>query len=528
VADQNQLEQALINADKAGDTDAAKVLAGELSKMRSAPKDTEATNVGMTAGSETKRLAGAAVETPLHTITGMAATPIAGILGLIESPFVGGEKAAKDIGSIQSALTYSPKTEGGKLGVEGVDKILGVIPKVASKAGEETLKLTGSPLAATAVDTTLQALPMAAGARSGSAAEVPKIDPLREAAHESQQAGFVLPANQARPNLLNNIADSVSGKIKTQQLASLKNQSNVQALVKRGLGLKPESELNPESLKALRAEAGKQGYEPLQDPSLPRVHPGAKFYGELNSVLGDYTEAGRSFKQSAKSPIQDNVRKLAADIRNSKGFKPSEGIAMSRILRDRATAAYQAGDKALGSSYKRMATALEDEIDRSLPKDKPDLIKNFRQARQRIAQSYDVESAMNPVTGNVDARVMGRHLKQGTPYTGDLRTVAKHGAAFPKTAQLPEQIGDYSDYSPLDYGVGVMAEAAEKAGSGRVAEAGAIGARAPLRHGILSDLYQKTGAKARSAKELKSIAKRKATLKGAALLQDLESQGNNQ
>lgn len=487
------------------------------------------TNVGKTGLDQVKRVAGAAVETPLHAATGMIATPIAGLAGLADSALEGGEEGAKTVDTVQNALTYNPRTEGGKLGVQGLDAILGLLPKAAGKAGEATLKATGSPALAAGVDTAIQAAPALIGAKTAKPGEVARVDPMRVAANESQKAGYVLPPNQAKPNLLNNLADSLSGKIKTQQLASLKNQGNTQTLIKRGLGLKGDAELNPDTLKALRAEAGKS-YEALNDKTLPRVHPGVAFYDELNSVLGDYTEAGRTFKESAKSPIQGQVRSIAKDIRDAKGFDPASGIAMSRILRDRATAAFQKGEKAEGQANKRMANAIEDEIERSLPKDKPDLIKDFRQARQRIAQSYDVESAMNPVTGNVDARVMGRHLKKGTPYTGDLKTVAKQGAAFPKTTQLPEQIGDYSDYSPLDYGVGFMAEATEKAAKGNPVEAGAIFSRGPIRHGLLSKWYQSHLGKAPSPEKLKDIQQSLARLppkKQAAFLADLEAQGDN-
>lgn len=523
-----RLEQALINADKAGDTDAAKMLAAEIQKTKTGPTDTGPTNAGKTGLDQVKRVAGATVETPLHAATGMLATPIAGLAGLADTVLEGGEEGAKTVETVQNALTYNPRTEGGKLGTQGLDAILGLLPKAAGKAGEATLKATGSPALAAGVDTAIQAAPALLGAKSGKPVESVRADPLRTAAHESQQAGYVLPTNQARPNLLNNLADSLAGKIKTQQLASLKNQGNTQMLIKRGLGLKDDAELNPESLKSLRAEAGK-AYEALNDKTLPRVHPGVKFYDELNSVLGDYTEAGRTFKESAKSPIQGQVRSIAKDIRDAKGFDPSSGIAMSRILRDRATAAFQKGEKAEGQANKRMANAIEDEVERSLPKDKPDLIKNFRQARQRIAQSYDVESAMNPVTGNVDARVMGRHLKSGTPYTGDLKTVAKQGAAFPKTTQLPEQIGDYSDYSPLDYGVGIMAESVSKAAGGNPAEAGAIFSRGPVRHALLSDWYQKNFGRAPSPNELQKIQKSLSRVpkeKQAIYLSALSQEGN--
>jgi hypothetical protein len=497
------------------------------------PEEQTPTNAGETVGGQLKRVAGAATETPLHALTGMIATPVAGVIGAAEAPFVGGEKAAKDIEGIQSDLTYSPKTEGGKLGVQGLDMILGLIPKAGRKAGDVALKLTGSPAVAAAVDTGVQMLPAAFGAKGAKGlkpGELPKPDPMREAAYEAQQEGLVLPANQARPNLLNNLADSISGKLKTQQLASLKNQGSIQTLVKRGLGIKSDTEWSPGLPDAVIKESGK-AYEALKDPSLPRVHPGTAFYNELNDVLGDYTEAGRTFKESAKSPIQENVRALAKDIRDAKGFDPASGMAMARILRDRASAAFQKGEKAEGMANKRMATALEDEIERSLPKDKPDLIKNFRAARQRIAQAHDVKSAMNPVTGNIDARVLGKLLKKGTPFTGDLAKAARFGSAFPKAAQLPEMIGDYADYSPLDYGVGIMAEAAQKAAQGNMTEASAIFSRAPLRHAILSKWYQEHLGKAPTPDDLIKIAKsmaRRPAEKKAMLLSDVAAQGSNQ
>lgn len=63
------------------------------------------------------------------------------------------------IKEIASAMTYSPKTEGGKAGLNVVSYPFQKVAEGAKWAGEKTLDITDSPEAATAVDTTLQIVP---------------------------------------------------------------------------------------------------------------------------------------------------------------------------------------------------------------------------------------------------------------------------------------------------------------------------------------------------------------------------------
>lgn len=102
----------------------------------------------------------------------VVAEPIAGITGLYEmgrSFFSGGDdpvsSAAGAIEHMRDALTYRPKTEQGKAILQNMTqspRLEGLMEK-ARTAGEKTLGTTGSPAAATAVQTGIEALPSILG-----------------------------------------------------------------------------------------------------------------------------------------------------------------------------------------------------------------------------------------------------------------------------------------------------------------------------------------------------------------------------
>lgn len=76
---------------------------------------------------------------------------------------------------------------------------------------------------------------------------------------------------------------------------------------------------------------------------------------------------------------------------------------------------------------------------------------DYRDARKLIAKSYDVEAALNPVTGEVDARKLAARLKVGRPLTDELRTIAEAGLAFPRSTQVSSRFGGVEPYSVFDF-----------------------------------------------------------------------------
>lgn len=133
-------------------------------------------------------------ETAANLASQAVAMPVAGLAGL-------GAAATKAVGltdaepgdvvhSVAGALTYQPQTELGQHLTGAAMYPFEKLAEGARHAGEKTLDATGSPAAATAVDTAINSLPMALGVRRGETARAP---------NQSRQA----PIQEARTNLYN-------------------------------------------------------------------------------------------------------------------------------------------------------------------------------------------------------------------------------------------------------------------------------------------------------------------------------------
>ena len=102
-----------------------------------------------------QRGGGEALEALGSTILGSVP---AGLAGAAVLPFQGPEGAAKTIGRVQDYLTIDPQTEGGDKALLGILKALSPLGAPAQALGDTTLRLTGSPLAATAAEVLLDPL----------------------------------------------------------------------------------------------------------------------------------------------------------------------------------------------------------------------------------------------------------------------------------------------------------------------------------------------------------------------------------
>jgi hypothetical protein len=87
------------------------------------------------------------------------------------------------------------------------------------------------------------------------------------------------------------------------------------------------------------------------------------------------------------------------------------------------------------------------------------MLQSFREARQLIAKTYDVEKAFNETTGQIAASKLAAGLAKGKPLTGDLKTIAEFGAAFPKASK---QIVDSGSVRNTDLIVGGVTGALSK------------------------------------------------------------------
>lgn len=294
----------------------------------------------------------------------------------------------------------------------------------------------------------------------------------------SRGAGYVVTPSQAGSGgVVNSVLEGLGGKIKTQQAASVKNQAVTDSLVRKSLGLADDVPLTPQTLAGIRQAAGAE-YNALR--GLGTLAADADFKTALGGLAAQSRNAGRSFPGLVKdNPIDDVVKSL-----DQPQFDAGDAVDAVRVLRDKADAAYGSGDKALGKSFKGAASALEDMLERAAQASgSGDLVNKFRNARQLIAKTYSVESALNQGAGTINAQKLAQQLARNKPLSGELKQVAKFAQAFPKAAQSGI---DVPAYSVLDAAAGAGA-----VGTGNVPLAALPLLRPAARSAVLNPAYQR-------------------------------------
>jgi hypothetical protein len=262
------------------------------------------------------------------------------------------------------------------------------------------------------------------------------------AAQAAAKAGYVIPPADLEPGVLSEAASAFSGKIKTAQVASQKNQLVTDGLARKAIGVAPDAPLNADALQAIRQQAAQQGYAPIR--SAGTVNADKQFFDTLDKIAATQQGASKSFPGIGENGVVDLVEKL-----KQPAFDAADAIDATKVLREAADKAYRAGDAGLGKANKAAADAIEGALERHLQAvGNPDALKAFRDARTLIAKTYSVQKGLNSQTGNVSANKLAEQLAKGNPLSGDLRTIAETAQAFPKATQslkeAPKQL------SPLD------------------------------------------------------------------------------
>jgi len=392
----------------------------------------------------------------LPLITGAIATPIAGLAGLAGAALPGpAGQGASVVEKVQNALTYQPRTELGKGVTDVVSWPFRKLAEGANVAGEKTTDVTGSPLAGAAVNTAIQSLPMvlgkvaskfapegqtAAGAAKRAAnALANTIDDAKLA--EVRSAGYVVPPAQGAPGFINNALEGAGGKVKTQQLLSRVNQPLSDKLIRDQFEIAIDKPLNLDTLIEVRASKS-PAYDAVR--SAGTITADAPYNAALDAVAAPFIRTLQNFPRSKIPAVLREVETL-----REPAFDASSAIDKMRLLRNDADIAFRSGDGVTGNAYRKLASAVEDQLDRHLQSSgaSPDVLGNFRDARKTIAQTYTVQKHLHP-SGHIDAKSLARELKKGQ-ITDNLETVAQFGANFPKAAQVPERFGGVP-MSPFD------------------------------------------------------------------------------
>lgn len=211
---------------------------------------------------------------------------------------------------------------------------------------------------------------------------------MRDAAlKEGRQAGYVVPRSEYDPSFLSNRLESIGGKAAIKQEATHRNQEITNKLIRQELGIADDQPISVGALEGIRKEAGKAYQE------VASLSQSAKTDLEaLKQARNDSKTYWNSYNRSGNPDHLNQAKALDAEVnvleQNLEGY------------------AQQAG--------------------------RSDLIQNLRDARVTIAKTYTAERALNPATGDINARVLGRLYEKQKPLSGGFETAGKFSAAFPR------------------------------------------------------------------------------------------------
>lgn len=292
--------------------------------------------------------------------------------------------------------------------------------------------------------------------------------------------GATLPPTQVNPSMLNKLLEGISGKQQTAQVASIKNQEVVNAQARKALGLAEDTPITPQVLQDYRSVKG-QAYEALKSNNT--YYADKQFFTDINKKSADLQKLANTTDVTAELKVLDGLKQMNFDgtglVEQMKRLKfDGEANAMSM----------DPAKKSLGQAQKFAAKQLEDLAERNLQAFKqPDVMDNFRKARQDIAKSYTIEKALNAATGDVSGAKLGQRAATGKIVPSELQALSDAAAAYPSAFQNVARVGSVPGISPLDVGAAGIAAAS----SGSPSMLGTVLGRPALRAGITSPMYQR-------------------------------------
>ena len=309
------------------------------------------------------------------------------------------------------------------------------------------------------------------------------IEAVKPVVQTARKQGYVLPPAMMseKPGVIADTLGGWSGKIKTQQAASVRNQEITDELANAGLGLPKGTHLTDQVFSDIRSKAGK-AYEDVKK-AVPNIQADPEYDSVVSNLGGANGHAAKHFPNITKN---QGIIDLADELKTVKNFPTDAGLEVVKELRTAGTANLKAlGDPskhALGLAQRDAANAIDDLMERNIEKTgNTSAIKAYKDARKLIAKSYDIEGATNKATGHVNALGLARLGAKGRPLTDELKTISDVANAFPKAMQPETQFGGAETLSALDFFGSALALA-----HGNPEVAGAIMGRPLARKAVLS------------------------------------------
>jgi hypothetical protein len=336
-------------------------------------------------------------------------------------------------------------------GVAGVAKNV-ALGAVSGTAAGLTKEATGSDLAATAVGMAVPLATAAYGAYSARASAPTRTNPVKRATlQDALDEGYVVPPSTVKPSFATNRLESFGGKAAVKQEAAIRNQQVTNRLAAEEIGLPGDTVLTESILKQVRDEAG-------------------TVYQDIAAI------------SPRASSALENLKQTRFDAKEQWNYYARTGNPEAGTLARSLSAKSELYERAIAREAKQLTAK------------RPAIVDELREARTRIAKTYDIEKALNLGSGDVDAHVIGRLLDKGgiASKSGNLRIIGKFAEAFRDATREGARV-PAAGVSALDASMAIGLGTAGYLGTGGpegLALAAIPSLRGPVRSAMLSGLYQ--------------------------------------
>jgi hypothetical protein len=406
-----------------------------------------------------ERLKQYALENPVTAVgdaaynlaSGAIAAPVSGLAGLVGAVLPGkpGQGAAWQEATAD-ALTHHTATAGGKALVDTASYPFQKLAEAGDELGSITAEKTGSPAFGAAVNAGVNFAPQVLSHVAGRVAPG-GINPRMQATRDTQELnrrpndaaaenvrseGYRVSPSSVDPSVTNKVVESAMGADQLAHDFSMHNQPIAQNAVRAELGIRQGVKLAPEEFAAERARRADPAYDAVRaEPAGPASRD---YLYDLARRRQQYDRQSRAFPNSTPPEIAD-INELV-----SNRIDPEASISKIRELRNNARM-LRAGDRpdVLAANLQSdLANIVERELEDHLRRigAAPDVINNFREARQYTAISHTLQDHVN-AAGEVDAKGIGKLLADANPppMSPRVRAVADLGAHFPTNTRLPSE-----------------------------------------------------------------------------------------
>lgn len=307
-------------------------------------------------------------------------------------------------------------------------------------------------------------------------AESYKAAPRIEAAEAGQRLGVALNPAESNPTFGNKLTSVMGGNADIDARLSKANVQQITEKVRQDLGVAATEKLDDVAISRALDQASAP-YDPIR--AIPVLNASNDVIASIKALDKPATLGGKSQASAVSALIGDVVTEL------QDGRSGAQIIDDIRQLRRSAQSVYKARDKGnnppaadvlKADAQMGIANTLEKLIDDNAPN--PKTLNEFRQARQRMAQIYDHERALDYGTGTIDPLSYAKMLNERKGgMTGVGADIGKVAANFPKVvgtdaaADLKPRLTRSGLGGTLGFLVGGVPGAAIGAATGYVASA---------------------------------------------------------